>query len=516
MERPKPVCLIILDGWGHREEKTDNAIAEAKTPFFDSLMARYPNTILNASQEYVGLPKGQIGNSEIGHMTMGAGRTIDVDLVKINKAAEHGEFSTNASFVRLFDHVTQNNSTLHVVGLIGTGGVHSHQDHLHHFLRAAAKAAVQRIAIHAITDGRDLPPQSAAKHLKDLEELLNELGIGFIATVHGRFYAMDRDKNWDRIAKTEAAMFDGEAPVKHHDQLPSEALSELYATGAIDEHIVPMVFLDKDGKSWPVAKHDGVFYFNYRPDRARQLTQKILEREAALDLCVATLTEYDPNLKTLVAFPQTRLSTSLAKEVSAAGLSQSHIAETEKYAHVTYFFDGGNETPYPNERFFVIESRKDIPTHDLAPEMRAKEIADKAIERIAAGDDLLVINFANADMVGHTANRPAIITAVETVDRELARVVHAALVHHGAVIVTADHGNAEINIDPVTHERHTAHTLSLVPCIFIADDTDGAPRFRLASSTPGTLADITPTILSIMELPIPDGMTGHPLVSLKI
>ncbi len=507
----RPVCLIILDGWGYRENAEHNAIAEAKTPCFDALMAKYPHAFLDASEEQVGLPAGQIGNSEVGHMTMGAGRVMDVDLVKISKAARTGGFAENPAFVRLFDHVKRYHSTLHAVGLVGSGGVHSHQEHLHAFLRAAKAAGVTRVAIHAITDGRDLPPQSAAAHLASLEALLEELGFGAdaVVSVHGRFYAMDRDKNWDRIGKSESAMFEGEAPERYQGRRPSEVLTARYQEGAVDEHLESMVFLDKDGMPRTIAKHDALLFFNFRPDRARQLTEKILARAQELDLRVATLTEYDKNLKTDVAFPQSRAETSLAKELSDAGLVQSHIAETEKYAHVTYFFDGGHETPYPQEHFFLIPSRKDIPTHDLAPEMRAKEIADKAIERIQAGDDFIVMNFANADMVGHTANRPAIVTAVETVDRELARVVDAVLAKGGAAVVTADHGNAEMNVDPETGERHTAHTLSVVPCIVVSPDA----RIPLADAhRRGSLADIAPTVLAILGIAQPDSMTGKSLV----
>ncbi|MDR3642409.1 MAG: 2,3-bisphosphoglycerate-independent phosphoglycerate mutase [Candidatus Doudnabacteria bacterium] len=504
-----PVALIILDGWGHREISDHNAIAQAKTPFFDGLMNTYPHTLLNASEEHVGLPKGQIGNSEIGHMTMGTGRIIDVDLVKINKAAQNGEFHTNPAFLQLFEHVKKFESTLHVVGLVSPGGVHSHQEHLHEFLKAAKTANIQKIAIHAITDGRDLPPQSGAEYLKNLENLLAELKIGFIATLHGRFYAMDRDKNWERLAKTEAAIFETKGKIIKAKK-PSAVLAELYKEGVVDEHVEPMVFLDETGKGWPISKNDGVFFFNYRPDRARQLTKKILDRKTTHNLCVATLTEYDSSFETLVAYPQSKIDTSLAAEISKAGLIQSHIAETEKYAHVTYFFDGGHEELLNNEHYFLIDSRRDVPTHDLAPEMRAREIADKAIERLDAGDDFLVMNFANADMVGHTANVPAIIKAVETVDRQLRRVVEKILQMNGIAIITADHGNAELNINETTGEKHTAHTTNLVPFILVSNQQTADSR-QLSSS--GSLADIAPTILSLMKLKKPGSMTGKNLLS---
>lgn len=533
----KPVCLIILDGWGHREETKHNAIAQAKTPFFNMLMEKYPHTLLNASEEHVGLPGGQIGNSEIGHMTMGTGRVLDVDLVKINKAAINGEFHTNPAFLQIFDHVKKFNSTLHILGLVSPGGVHSHQDHLHEFLKAAKRAGVTKIAIHAITDGRDLPPQSGTEYLKNLEKVLSDLQIGFIATMHGRFYAMDRDKNWERLAKTEDAIFEGKGQT-HRAKKPSQVLAELYKKGVVDEHVEPMVFLDETGKGWSISQNDGVFFFNFRPDRARQLSKKILDKKHTHNLCFVTLTQYDETFETLVAFPQNKIDTSLAAEISLAGLTQSHIAETEKYAHVTYFFNGGHEQPHKNEHFFLIESRRDIPTHDLAPEMRAKEIADRAIERLEAGDDFLVMNFANADMVGHTANVPAIITAVETVDRELKRVVEKILALNGTALITADHGNAETNINPVTGEKHTAHTTNLVPFILVSEWSplpplgEGAQRadegivwhraagegaailksYNLNLKSNATLADIAPTILKLMNIKKPVSMTGRSLI----
>ncbi len=507
-----PLALIILDGWGHSNQAEHNAIAQAQTPFFDALMEKYPHTLLNASEQHVGLPAGQIGNSEIGHMTIGTGRIVDTDLIKINKAAENGEFKTNPAFLQLFDHVKKHNSTLHIMGLISPGGIHSHRDHLYAFLKSAKAAGLEKIAIHAFTDGRDVPPKSAAGYLKELEDVLAELGIGFIATVQGRFYAMDRDKNWERLKKTEDAIFEAKGKNKlfvSGAYSSSHAVMEQYQKGAIDEHLEPMIFLDNTGKSYPLEKNDGVFFFNYRPDRARQLSAKIAEKQKTHNLCFVTMTEYDKTMETLVAFPDEGMDESLSAAISDAGLTQSHIAETEKYAHVTYFFNGGREEPHKREHHFLIESRRDVPTHDLAPEMRAREIADKALERIKAGDDFILMNFANADMVGHTANREAIIKAVETVDRELKRIVDAVLAKGGAAIITADHGNAEVNVDEQTGEKHTAHTLNLVPFIV------AFPELKAVSSklkADGTLADIAPTILQLLEIKKPASMTGHSLI----
>lgn len=507
----KPLALIILDGWGYRKDSKRNAIAQAQTPFFDYLMKTYPHTLLNASEGFVGLPKGQIGNSEVGHMTMGSGRIIDLDLVRINKAIAAGEFISNPAFTQLFDHVKKYHATLHILGLVSPGGIHSHRDHLYAFLKTAKAAGLKKVVIHAFTDGRDVPPKSAAHYLHELEDVIEELGIGFIATVQGRFFAMDRDKNWDRLQKAEAAIFKCRGNVCRAKR-PSVALQELYHKGIIDELLEPLVFLDDSGQGYPLEKNDGVFFFNFRADRARQLTKKILEKKSSHNICLVTLTEYDKTFDTLVAFPNKNANDCLAAVLSKAGLKQAHIAETEKYAHVTYFFNGGREEPHQNERHILIDSRRDVATHDLAPEMRAKEIADAAVGRIQAGDDFLVINFANADMVGHTANLPAIITAVETVDEQLKRITEAVLAKQGIAVITADHGNAELNIDPQTGEKHTAHTLNLVPFILVSDDKNLKSEIINLKSN-GTLADVAPTILELLQLKTPASMTGQSLMA---
>ncbi len=499
----KPFVLVVLDGWGHREETSHNAIYEAPTPRFDSLLSRYPHSTLDASEGSVGLPDGQMGNSEIGHMTIGAGKIIDTDLVKIAKAVKSGEFANNAEFGALFSHVKKNKSTLHAVGLLSPGGVHSHQDHLHAFLAAAKAAAIERVAIHAITDGRDVGPQSAAEYLSALEAELEKTGIGFIATVSGRFYAMDRDKNWDRLARAEAAMYRCEGNVCKKRK-PSEFVAELHKNGVMDEHLEPVVFLDENGKGCPIAENDGVFIWNFRADRSRMVASRLADESRAKNLFLVTMTEYDKTIDCRVAFPPSSIETTLSAELSRHGLSQAHIAETEKYAHATYFLNGGVETPHEGEEFVLVESRKDVPTHDLAPEMRAKDIADKAIEKIAAGVDFIFINFANADMVGHTAVKEAIHAAIATVDRELGRVIDAAIAAGGAVFVTADHGNAEHYFDEKKNEKITSHTMNRVPAILTIDGV------KLSG---GTLADVAPTVLAAMGLPIPSSMTGKNLAA---
>ncbi|NTW14293.1 MAG: 2,3-bisphosphoglycerate-independent phosphoglycerate mutase [Candidatus Moranbacteria bacterium] len=499
----RPVALIILDGWGYREDTKDNAIAASEKPFFDSLLHDFPHTTLNASEGSVGLPSGQMGNSEVGHMTIGAGSVIDTDLVRISKAAVGNEFLHNTAFRTLFDHIRKYDSVLHVKGLLSPGGIHSHTDHLAAFLEAAKASGITKIAIHAFTDGRDTGPQSAAAYLRNLEEVIDDLGIGFIATASGRFYAMDRDKNWDRTEKTERAIFHGDAGRTVRDRKPSEILTELYAEGVLDEHLEPVVFLDENGEAYSVRDNDGILFFNFRSDRSRQLSARIVEHAKGKNICFVTLTQYDETIPAIVAFPPSLPATTLGEVISAAGFRQTHIAETEKYAHSTYFLNGGHELPYDNEEDILIESRKDVRTHDEAPEMRAHEIADKALDALERGTDFLFINFANADMVGHTGNVPKIIDAIECLDRELGRVVGKILSLGGTAIITADHGNAELNIDPETGVTHTAHTINPVPFIV---------------TTPGTvnhggLSDIAPTILSVLGLPIPDSMNGKNLFS---
>ncbi|HEY4511703.1 MAG TPA: 2,3-bisphosphoglycerate-independent phosphoglycerate mutase [Candidatus Paceibacterota bacterium] len=504
---PSSTLLVILDGWGYREDTSHNAVAKAKKPFFDMLWKKYPHTLLEASGLSVGLPEGQMGNSEVGHTTIGAGKIIDTDLVKIDKAIAAGEFETNPAFQTLFDHVKKHSSTLHAQGLLSDGGVHSHYRHLFAFLQAAKKAGVKRVAIHVFTDGRDTAPQSAGMYLKTLEEKLNEIGVGFIASLSGRFYAMDRDNNWDRLAKTEKALFECEGNVCTIK--PSEYTAELYKEGKLDEHFEPVVCLDPNGKGCAIQNNDAVFFFNFRADRARMLTKKIIEHSGKQNICLATLTEYKSDFKCLVAFPPSTIETTLAAEISKAGLTQAHIAETEKFPHATYFLNGGREKPHAGEKHILLPSRKDVPTHDLAPKMRAEGIADKAIEEINTGTDFIFINFANPDMVGHTANVPAIIEAIEEVDTQLKRVIEALEVKGGIAFITADHGNAEVNVDPITGEKHTAHTINPVPAILVPLGGSSSKRDELAQ---GTLADIAPTILAIMGISQPQSMTGKRLL----
>jgi 2,3-bisphosphoglycerate-independent phosphoglycerate mutase len=503
MTNKKPVTLIILDGWGYREEEKDNAVLAANTPVFDKLWAEYPHSLLQASGLAVGLPEGQMGNSEVGHMTIGSGTIIDTDLVRIKKSIDNGDFAKNPAVTSLFEHVKKNNSMLHVQGLVSDGGVHSHFEHLFAFLKDAKDSGIKNVAIHVFTDGRDVAPQSAGGFIKLLEEEIAKIGIGFIASISGRFYAMDRDHNWDRLEKYEKALFECEGNICKID--PVTYVEDLYKEGKIDEMLEPIVCYGPNGKGCAIEEHDGIFFFNFRADRARMITEKLIERTSDKDVQIVTLTEYDTRFigKVSVAFPPAKIQTTLAKEISEAGLTQAHIAETEKFAHATYFLNGGVEAPYAGETHIMLDSRKDVATHNLAPKMRAEGIADKTIEEIEKGTDFIFLNFANADMVGHTADVPAIIIAVEEVDKQLGRVIEALHAKGGIAFVTADHGNAELNVDPLTGAKHTAHTTNLVPAILTEKE------YTLQN---GGLSDIAPTILKLLDVKKPEGMTGKELI----
>lgn len=506
----RTIALIVLDGWGYREDTRDNAIAAAHTPTFKHLWQTYPHSLLKASGEAVGLPEGQMGNSEVGHMTIGAGKPADTDLVRIDKAIASGEFDRNLALISLFDHVKKNHSTLHVQGLVSPGGVHSHQNHLYAFLRLAKKNAVPKVAIHIFTDGRDTAPQSASAYVMELEAVLDILNDDktrpnfFIATISGRYYAMDRDNNWDRLARTEQALFECKGNVC--EIKPSEYLSEQYRKGERDELLPPTVCATPEGIGCAIEDGDAVFFFNFRADRARMLSEKMLQIPKTENILFVTLTEYCVDFTCTTVFPPFKIDTSIGQEVASSGLSQARIAETEKFAHATYFLNGGREAKFDRETDILIPSRKDVKTHDEAPEMRAEAIADAVISEIAKGTDFIFVNFANPDMVGHTANVPAIIRAVETVDAQLKRVVDALEKAGGIGLITADHGNAELNIDPVAGTKHTAHTTSLVPFILTSHEY---------TVKDGALYDLAPTILDLFDVNAPKAMVGKTLLTKK-
>ena len=497
----KPVILIILDGWGYREESNANAIVTARTPFYDSIWKKYPHALLKASGEAVGLPEGQMGNSEVGHITIGAGKSLDTDLVRINKAVFENKIKENQAIVKLFSHIKKYDSVLHLLGLIGPGGVHAHENHLFGILKAAKCHGIDKIAIHAFTDGRDTAPKSSSQFLQNIEEMIANAGIGFLATASGRFYAMDRDKNWDRIKKAEDAIFNGIAN-RREKKNPSKVLNELYGSGVVDEHLEPVVFLDQNDQHYQFKQNDGVLFLNFRADRSRQLSHRIAEKTKELNLHFVTLTQYDPKISCDVAFPPETISTTLGAEISRAGLKQVHIAETEKFAHATYYLNGGKQEPHDGEEHVLIESRKDVDTHDKAPEMRANEIANQSCKFLDEKIPFVFINFANPDMVGHTGNSQALLKAIEIVDSSLEMTVNCALKNNYTILITADHGNAEIGVDE-NGEPHTAHSTNDVPAILLGSN------YKIKN---GSLKDIAPTILNILKLPIPSSMTGSSLL----
>lgn len=499
-----PVVLVILDGWGLRDEPRYNPIYLARTSFFDQAARTYPFTTLAASGAAVGLPKKQIGNSEIGHLTIGSGRVLQHDLVRINREIQSGTLSQNPALQKLFVHIKKNDSQLHVIGLLSPGGVHSHEDHFFAILKEAQVQKASNIILHPFLDGRDSSRTSGKVSLQKLEKTILQFPNCSIGSVMGRYYAMDRDTNWERTEKAFAAIVEGKATNRHDaSMLASQIVIQQYHKKVFDEHIEPVVFVRK-GHPFKVKNGDGIIFTNFRSDRTKQLAQKITVAASQKNLCIVTMTDYGKEIKAHTLFKRPAISNTLGEVISQAGLSQAHVAETEKYAHVTYFFNGGKQEPNLREEQVLIPSRKDVKTHDAAPQMRAAEITVEVLRRLNT-HDFLLINYANADMVGHSGNEAATIEAIETVDRELGRLIEAVLQHKGALVVTADHGNAETRIDPKTGELHTAHTLSPVPCILVSNSL--RMRFRKG----GGLDDIAPTVLKLFGLSQPAEMTGAPL-----
>ena len=492
------VVLVVLDGWGWREERENNGVALANTPVVDGLIRSNPFTLLEASGEAVGLPEGQIGNSEVGHTAIGAGRVIYQDLVRIGKRINSDEFESNQAFAKLFSHVISKKSRLHVMGILSGGGVHGHEDHFMKIISKAVDRGIQ-VVVHVFLDGRDTPRTSGLASLKRLEDFCNNNNC-VIGSVIGRYYAMDRDTNWDRTEKAYKAIFHGEAEHVYADgRLASLMVQEKYHSEIFDEHMTPMVFMGggvKDG--------DGIVFTNFRSDRAKQLSELVEKVVDEKDICFVTMTNYGNTTKALVAYSPEERADTLGEIISMNGFKQMRIAETEKFPHATYFLNGGVEEPYGGQDNVMIPSRKDIKTHDEAPEMRAVEIADEVVER-AKNYDFVFVNFANPDMVGHTANQLAIIKAIEIVDAQLKRVVDEVVKNKGAVVVIADHGNAEVMVDPITGEPHTAHTTNKVPCILIG--IDQVSELRMGCG----LVDVAPTILKILGIERPVSMTGESL-----
>ena len=512
--RPKPVVLLILDGWGHREDPADNALALAELPNWHRLLASCPHTLIHTEGRHVGLPDGQMGNSEVGHMNLGAGRIVYQDLTRIDAAIEDGSFFANAELVAACDAVKADGGTLHVFGLLSPGGVHSHESHIFAMLDMAARRGVAKVAVHAFLDGRDTPPRSAEASLRALQELCAKLGNAHVASVSGRYYAMDRDQRWDRVRQAWDAIV--EAQSEHHAPDALAALQAAYARGENDEFVLPTVIDGVDGGDLadigPMRDGDAVVFMNFRADRARQLTAAFVSptfdgfdaRRPRLARFVC-LSEYDAKLPAPVAFPPDDLRHTLGELLAENGLAQLRIAETEKYAHVTFFFSGGREDPYAGEERILVPSPK-VATYDLQPEMSAPEVTDKLVEAIGSGRfDAIVCNIANPDMVGHSGILDAAIQAAQAVDVAIGRIETAVRAAHGALLITADHGNLEMMRDPQTGQPHTAHTVGPVPFVYVGE-RDGA-RLR----TGGALRDVAPTVLDLLGLPQPAEMTGKSL-----
>ena len=499
-----PTTLIIMDGFGLRSEASGNAIRTAATPRLDQFFQDFAHTELSASGLDVGLPAGQMGNSEVGHTNIGAGRVVFQDLPRITKSIADGDFFQNPAYLHAMDQCLQNDTSLHLMGLLSDGGVHSHLDHLFALLRMAKDKGLTKVFIHAFLDGRDVSPTSGADFVARTVEACREIGVGRIATVMGRYYAMDRDKRWDRVEQAYDAMVYGEGAT--FNPVPVAAVKDSYAAGITDEFVEPVV-CDSEGT---ISDNDSVIFFNFRPDRAREITRALVDpnfdgfTRQFFPLTFVCNTEYDatmPNVE--VAFPRTSVRNGLGEYLSQMGMTQLRIAETEKYAHVTFFFNGGSETVFPGEDRVLVASPK-VATYDLQPEMSAQEVADKCVERIESGAyDVIILNFANCDMVGHTGVFDAAVKAVETVDACVGQVVDATLKMGGIAMITADHGNAEQMTEP-DGSPMTAHTTNPVPFILCGAGTE------LRSG--GRLADIAPTILDVMGLACPPEMDGKTLI----
>lgn len=511
MTNRRPVALLILDGYGLSDKKEGNAIAMAKTPVMDRLEREYPFVEGRASGLAVGLPEGQMGNSEVGHMNMGAGRIVYQELTRISKSIQDGDFFENKELIEAVNSC-RSGGALHLMGLVSNGGVHSHLEHIYGLLELAKRNGIERVYLHAFLDGRDTPPDSGRYFLKAVEDKMAELSVGEIATISGRYYAMDRDKNYDRVVKAYDAMTKGIGVMAAS---ASEAIEESYKKEVLDEFVEPTV-ITRDGSPVATIKDgDSVIFFNFRPDRAREMTHcfcddefDFFDRPKRIDSCFVCFTDYDPLIPNkLVAFEKQGIQNTLGEYVSAQGLKQVRIAETEKYAHVTFFFNGGVEEPNEGEDRILVPSPKDVATYDQKPQMSCPEVCDRMVEAIESGKyDLVITNFANPDMVGHTGVMPAAVKAIEVVDEAVGRVAEAIERVGGQLFILADHGNADRMIDEETGEPFTAHTTNPVPFIlFNADE-----RYKLREG--GCLADIAPTLLQLMELPQPAEMTGQSLL----
>ncbi len=525
MKRPKPVVLIILDGFGIAPPSRANAISLAKTPNFDKYASNYPIMPIAASGEAVGLSWGEMGNSQVGHLSIGSGLIPYQDLPRITKSITDGDFYKNEAFLKVCEHVKKKGTALHLMGLVSNGGIHSYNEHLYALIELAHKQKINQLYIHAFLDGRDTPYNSGATFISKLQDKLKEVGLGAIASVSGRFWSMDRDNRWNRTEAAFRAIVEGEAKDKTKD--PIEAIEASYDKKVYDEEMEPIVILDDVGKPRGTIKDgDGVIYFNFRSDRARQLTKALVvpgfekfERKYYKNLMMCTMAEYEKDLPVLVAFPPLTIDMPIARVLSEAGMTQLHIAETEKYAHVTYFFNGGKEQIFEGEDRVLVPSPH-VTSYDQKPAMSAREVTAKVTQFIKeAKYDFMVINYANPDMVGHTGNMQAAIEAIEILDGLIAEVVDAALSYDGVFLITADHGNVENLYDLQTGEINKEHSNAPVPLFIIGKDYAGKSVLAgttgtdLSHVTPvGVLADISPTVLKIMGIKKPPEMTGSSLI----
>ncbi len=510
MDNKKVTMLMILDGYGINEKVEGNAVKLSKTPNLDKIFSEYPNTIVHTSGTAVGLPEGQMGNSEVGHTNIGAGRIVYQDLQKINKSIEDGDFFSIPEFVKAVENCKKHNSKLHLIGLVSDGGVHSHNRHLYGLLEMAKRKDFEDVYVHCFMDGRDTPPSSGEGYIADLEKKMAEKGVGKIATVSGRFYAMDRDKRWNRVELAYNALVKGEG---EKALSAAQAMEESYQREEFDEFVKPTVITDVNGE--PIAKigeNDSVIFFNFRPDRAREITRALVDsdfdgfpREKFFKTYFVCMTPYDetmPNVK--VAFKKEELKNTFGEYISKLGKTQLRIAETEKYAHVTFFFNGGKEEQYEGEHRILVPSPK-VETYDMKPEMSAEEVTDKVVEAIDSRKyDSIILNYANPDMVGHTGNLEAVIKALEFLDICIGRVKEAIDRNEGVLLIVADHGNCEQMIDYKTGEPHTAHTTNPVPLVIVGKQTRKLKE--------GCLADLAPTMLELIGENKPEEMTGNSLL----
>ena len=506
----KPVMLMILDGFGEAPKSEGNAVSIANKPNFDRLVKEYPHSDLQASGMAVGLPEGQMGNSEVGHLNIGAGRIVYQELTRITKSIADKDFFENEALLKAMKNAKENNTSLHLMGLLSNGGVHSHIDHLRGLLEFAKKEGLQKVYVHAFMDGRDVPPSSGAEFIKETEAMMKEVGVGEIATVSGRYYAMDRDNRWERVELAYNALVLGKGETAESAE---KAIQNSYADNKTDEFVLPCVITENGHPKTTIKNGDSVIFFNFRPDRAREITRAINDKvfdgfkRETLDLVFVTMTQYDKTLEGVnIAFkPQTLVNT-LGEYVASKGLKQLRIAETEKYAHVTFFFNGGVEKENEGEERALIASPK-VATYDLKPEMSAYEVTDELLKRLDEDKyDMVILNFANPDMVGHTGIVEAAVKAVEAVDECLGKVVDKVLEKEGTVFITADHGNAETMIDEATGNPFTAHTTNKVPFVWVSNNREG----KYLSD--GKLADIAPTMLNVMGLEVPSEMSGECLI----